>query len=510
MKPGCIGIEEMTEDNIITVDIEGDKVSGEWPRHNEVYIHSEVMRARPDINCVIHTHPEHAIAFSSLGKPLPPMSNDGTMFSAGVPIFSETTDLIIDQPRGKAVAKTLGQGSVADPAQPRHRHRRPHHRACGVPGDQARDAPAASRCWPRTPAGPKLFVKEEELAAKRAPHQPRRLAGQRLQLSGAALAPALRLRGAEGVSGRRSRTSTAAATRAADRGRVDRRELSVSDRRRAPARGDDARGEARPAQHDRRRRCRRTAASEMERQIARRRGSAACSTSTAREQPQRVAADRAARAGCSIPLIFGLDVLHGHRTIFPIPLAEAGAFDPGAVGAHRPRCRPRKRPRRHHADLRADARRLPRPALGPHRGMPGRGSLWWRAAIAEAKVRGYQGADLAAPGASPRPPSTIGAYGAVRGRAATTARSTCRSGCCAEVYLPPFEAAVKAGVAAIMPAFNDVAGMPMTAHGDLLNDLAARTTGASTASMVSDYTAVAELIGARRRRRPRRRPRRWR
>ena len=70
MKPGCVGIEEMTGDNIITVDIEGDKVSGEWPRHNEVYIHSEVMRARPDVNCVIHTHPEHAIAFSSLGKEL--------------------------------------------------------------------------------------------------------------------------------------------------------------------------------------------------------------------------------------------------------------------------------------------------------------------------------------------------------------------------------------------------------------------------------------------------------
>src|SRR4249919_3009956 len=111
MKPGCVGIEEMTEDNIITVNIEGDKVSGDWPRHNEVYIHSEVMRAKPEINCVIHTHPEYAIAFSSLGKQLSAMSNDGTMFSAGVPIFSETTDLIIDQARGKAVAKCLGQGN---------------------------------------------------------------------------------------------------------------------------------------------------------------------------------------------------------------------------------------------------------------------------------------------------------------------------------------------------------------------------------------------------------------
>jgi L-fuculose-phosphate aldolase len=112
MKPGCIGLEELTQDNIITCDIEGERVAGTWPRHNEVYIHSEVMRARPDINAVVHTHPEYAVAFSSLGRPLAAISNDGTMFSAGVPIFSETTDLITDQPRGRAVAKSLGSGNV--------------------------------------------------------------------------------------------------------------------------------------------------------------------------------------------------------------------------------------------------------------------------------------------------------------------------------------------------------------------------------------------------------------
>jgi len=166
MKPGCIGIEEMTADNIITVDIEGEKVSGDWPRHNEVYIHSEVMRARPDINAVLHTHPEHAIAFSSLGKPLQAMSNDGTMFSAGVPVFSETTDLIIDQPRGKAVAKSMGAGNALI--------LRNHgivtagrtveevvflaiklERACRI------------QLLAESAGGPKLFVKDEELADKR-------------------------------------------------------------------------------------------------------------------------------------------------------------------------------------------------------------------------------------------------------------------------------------------------------------------------------------------------------
>ena len=109
MKPAGIGLEEMTPDNIITVDLEGERVGGSMPRHNEVFIHSEVLRARPDIAAVVHTHPLHAVAFSSLGRPLLPVGNDGSIFRDGVPVFSETTDLIVDQPRGKAVARCLGE-----------------------------------------------------------------------------------------------------------------------------------------------------------------------------------------------------------------------------------------------------------------------------------------------------------------------------------------------------------------------------------------------------------------
>jgi L-ribulose-5-phosphate 4-epimerase len=167
MKPGCIGVEEMTPDNIITVDIEGERVAGDWPRHNEVFIHSEVLRARPDINCVIHTHPENVVAFSSLGKPLAAISNDGTMFSAGVPVFSETTDLITDQPRGKAVAKTLGQGGILI--------LRNHGLvAAGRTIEEAvflavkLEKACRIQMLAEMAGGPKLFVKEEELAAKRA------------------------------------------------------------------------------------------------------------------------------------------------------------------------------------------------------------------------------------------------------------------------------------------------------------------------------------------------------
>lgn len=108
MKPAGIGLEEMTDENIITVNIEGEKIGGAFPRHNEVFIHSEVLRARPDCNAVIHTHAVYAVVFSSLGKPLLPVSNDAAFFANGLPVFEETTELIITEARGKAVARTMG------------------------------------------------------------------------------------------------------------------------------------------------------------------------------------------------------------------------------------------------------------------------------------------------------------------------------------------------------------------------------------------------------------------
>ncbi|MGB7035340.1 MAG: class II aldolase/adducin family protein [Xanthobacteraceae bacterium] len=109
MKPAGIGIEEMRPDNIITVDLEGRKTDGAMPRHNEVYIHSEVLRARDDVQCVIHSHPMHAVAFSSLGKPLAAVGNSGGYFADGrLSVFSETTDLIVSAERGRAVARCLG------------------------------------------------------------------------------------------------------------------------------------------------------------------------------------------------------------------------------------------------------------------------------------------------------------------------------------------------------------------------------------------------------------------
>ena len=192
-----------------------------------------------------------------------------------------------------------------------------------------------------------------------------------------------------------------------------------------------------------------------------------------------------------IPLIFGLDVLHGHYTIFPIPLAEAGAFDPDLWE------------RTAKASVEETGRAGVTLTFAPMLDVC-RDPRWGRIAegpgedafvagrYAEAKVRGFQGQDLAARDTVAATAKHLGAYGAVTaGRDYASVDVSERL--MAEVYLPPFEAAVKAGVAAIMPSFNDVAGIPMTAHGGILNDLVRGQWGFDGV-MVSDYTAVVELI----------------
>jgi L-fuculose-phosphate aldolase len=108
MKPHTIGLEEITPENLITLNLEAEKVAGDMPRHLEAFIHSEILRSRPDVQAVVHTHAPHAVAFSTLGRALQPVGHDGAMFCDGLPVFSETSDLIVDQQRGKSVARAMG------------------------------------------------------------------------------------------------------------------------------------------------------------------------------------------------------------------------------------------------------------------------------------------------------------------------------------------------------------------------------------------------------------------
>lgn len=192
-----------------------------------------------------------------------------------------------------------------------------------------------------------------------------------------------------------------------------------------------------------------------------------------------------------IPLLIGFDVLHGHRTIFPIPLAEAAVFDPllwefsaraAAIEAAADGIAMTFAPM---LDIARDPR-WGRIAEGPGE------DPWVAARFAEAKVRGFQGSNLAAADAIAATAKHFCAYGAaLAGRDYASADVSERL--LQEVYLPPFAAAIAAGCAAIMPGFNDVNGIPMTVHVPLLRDWLRRQHGFDGV-VVSDYNAIAELL----------------
>ena len=92
MKAHSIGLDEITMDNILTIDLEGNVVAGTAKRHSEVYIHSEVFKVRPDVNCVLHTHPTYSCA----------------LFYKGTGVYTDTINLIRTHAMGAGVAKALG------------------------------------------------------------------------------------------------------------------------------------------------------------------------------------------------------------------------------------------------------------------------------------------------------------------------------------------------------------------------------------------------------------------
>jgi beta-glucosidase len=203
---------------------------------------------------------------------------------------------------------------------------------------------------------------------------------------------------------------------------------------------------------------------------------------------QRIAVEES-RLG--IPLLIGLDVIHGHRTLFPVPLAEAALFDPATWTLTA-----REAAREAAADGIAmtfapmlDVSRDPR--WGRTIEGPGE-SPWVGERLAEAKVRGFQGTDLTAADSIAAVAKHFCAYGAVTaGRDYASVDVSDRA--LLETYLPPFAAAVSSGVVAVMPAFTDLAGIPMTAHAGMLRGRLRRQLGFEGV-LVSDYNAIAELI----------------
>ena len=110
MKAHSIGLDEITFDNILTIDLDGNVVAGKARRHSEVYIHSEILKARRDVNCVLHTHPPYSIALSSSGRPLRCVSQPSALFYDSLGLYDDTINLIRTPEMGAGVARALGAG----------------------------------------------------------------------------------------------------------------------------------------------------------------------------------------------------------------------------------------------------------------------------------------------------------------------------------------------------------------------------------------------------------------
>jgi L-fuculose-phosphate aldolase len=108
MKASTFGFDEITAEHVILVGFDGEVLAGEHPRHVEWPIHTEVLRARPDLASVVHTHPPHSIALAAAGQPLLPVSHAGTLFvPPEVPRFTKTAELILTPELGRDVADRL-------------------------------------------------------------------------------------------------------------------------------------------------------------------------------------------------------------------------------------------------------------------------------------------------------------------------------------------------------------------------------------------------------------------
>ena len=192
-----------------------------------------------------------------------------------------------------------------------------------------------------------------------------------------------------------------------------------------------------------------------------------------------------------IPLILGFDVIHGYRTIFPVPLASAGSFDPPLieqaerVAAKEASASGVKWVFAPMVDIARD------PRWG--RIVEGAGEdPYLGSQVAAAKVRGFQGKSMADPESVVACVKHYVAYGAVEGgrdyNTVDISEQLLR-----EIYLPPFHAAVNAGVGTVMSAFQDLNGIPASANHHTLTDIL-RDEWKFNGFVVSDWGATHELL----------------
>ncbi|MGO9338694.1 MAG: glycoside hydrolase family 3 protein, partial [Terracidiphilus sp.] len=211
-------------------------------------------------------------------------------------------------------------------------------------------------------------------------------------------------------------------------------------------------------------------------------------TAKATNHYQHIAVEKSRR---HIPILFGQDVIHGHRTTFPVPLAIAASFDPEAAetvaryGAKEARADGIAWVFSPMVDIARDprwGRIVESSGEDPYLG----------SAMARAFVKGYQQDDLSKPDSVAACVKHFAAYGAaIAGRdynAVDMSEITLR-----QVYLEPYHAAVEAGAATLMSSFNSINGVPASANPFILTQVLRKEWGFD-GFVVSDWGAVGELV----------------
>ena len=203
---------------------------------------------------------------------------------------------------------------------------------------------------------------------------------------------------------------------------------------------------------------------------------------------QRVAVEET-RLG--IPILFGFDVIHGFRTIFPINLGMAASWDVEGIG-HSARIAATEAAA---AGLQWTYSPMCDISVEPRWGRISEGSgedPYLGSLIAAAMTRGYQGEDLSADNTLLACVKHFAAYGAPQaGRDYNTVDMSERW--LREFYLPPYKAAVEAGALSVMASFNELDGVPAHANAHLMQDILRGEWGFQ-GFVVSDYTGILEMI----------------
>lgn len=211
-------------------------------------------------------------------------------------------------------------------------------------------------------------------------------------------------------------------------------------------------------------------------------------------QKTREAQEFAMQSRLQIPLVFGLDVIHGMRTVYPLPLAEAASFDLDLIQRTAAGAAREAASQGIHwtfapmVDIARDAR------WG--RVMEGAGEdTWWGSRVAEARVHGFQGDDLSDTGTVMACVKHFAAYGAgIAGKDYNTVDMSDVT--LHEIYLPPYEAGAKAGAATFMNSFNDINGIPATANEYIQRTLLKGDWG-FRGFTVSDWGSIGEVVNHR-------------